>query len=77
MESGLLVYERDQGEYDWNYPWELSASIYRLADVRPEEEEEEEEGEGQGTERDNGKQSEEEREKRKDGGGKLCSRPRS
>ncbi|CAK0859181.1 unnamed protein product, partial [Prorocentrum cordatum] len=34
LESGLLIYERDQGEYDWNYPWELSASIYRVADVR-------------------------------------------
>lgn len=33
-EPELLVYKRSQGEYDWNYPWELSASIYRLADVR-------------------------------------------
>eukprot|EP00931_Biecheleriopsis_adriatica_P047570 TRINITY_DN27429_c0_g1_i1.p1 TRINITY_DN27429_c0_g1~~TRINITY_DN27429_c0_g1_i1.p1 ORF type:complete len:775 (-),score=157.19 TRINITY_DN27429_c0_g1_i1:56-2380(-) len=32
--SELLIYERSRGEYDWNYPWELSASVYRLADVQ-------------------------------------------
>lgn len=34
LETHLLTYERSSGEYDWNYPWELSASVYRLEDVR-------------------------------------------
>lgn len=29
----LLVFERSKGEYDWNYPWELSGSLYRLESV--------------------------------------------
>ena len=29
----LLIFERSKGEYDWNYPWELSASLYRLDSV--------------------------------------------
>lgn len=29
----LLIFEREKGEYDWNYPWELSASLYRLESV--------------------------------------------
>ena len=28
-----LIFEREKGEYDWNYPWELSASFYRLESV--------------------------------------------
>eukprot|EP00438_Fugacium_kawagutii_P023032 Skav229909 [mRNA] locus=scaffold2151:514090:515223:- [translate_table: standard] len=29
----FLIFERERGEYDWNYPWELSASLYRLESV--------------------------------------------
>ena len=32
--SDLLLFERSSGEYDWNYPWELSASMYRLDAVK-------------------------------------------
>ena len=32
--STLLLFDRSSGEYDWNYPWELSASIYRLEAVK-------------------------------------------
>ena len=32
-DSNLLIFEREKGEYDWNYPWELSASFYRLDSV--------------------------------------------
>ena len=32
--SQLLLFERSNGEYDWNYPWELSASLYRLEAVK-------------------------------------------
>ena len=31
--SELLIFDRSKGEYDWNYPWELSASFYRLDSV--------------------------------------------
>ncbi|CAJ1373656.1 unnamed protein product [Effrenium voratum] len=34
FEPELLVFDREKGEYDWNYPWELSASIYRWEAVR-------------------------------------------
>lgn len=34
VEPNFLLYDLSQGEYDWNYPWELSASIYRIEDVR-------------------------------------------
>lgn len=33
LESEFFIYDRSQGEYDWNYPWELSASVYRWPDV--------------------------------------------
>lgn len=33
FESELMIYDQSSGEYDWNYPWELSASVYRWPDV--------------------------------------------
>ena len=30
----LVVYERKRGDWDWNYPWCLSGTVYRLEDAR-------------------------------------------
>eukprot|EP00928_Gymnodinium_smaydae_P043679 TRINITY_DN29221_c0_g1_i1.p1 TRINITY_DN29221_c0_g1~~TRINITY_DN29221_c0_g1_i1.p1 ORF type:complete len:744 (-),score=167.83 TRINITY_DN29221_c0_g1_i1:17-2218(-) len=30
----LVTFRREKGEADWNYPWDLSGSIYRLCDAR-------------------------------------------
>merc|ERR1719487_103409 len=30
----LVVYERKRGDWDWNYPWCLSGSVYRVEDAK-------------------------------------------